>query len=152
MGDVHDTATRSRNMAAIRSHNTKPEIAVRRIIHALGFRFRLRSALPGRPDLVLPRHRKVVFVHGCFWHMHDCRYGRVTPATRPEFWSDKRHKNVERDRRVIDEIITNGWTPLVIWECWLRDSELLTQKLQRFLLVDATSGDKVAGRRASRRR
>jgi len=131
--DVHTPEVRSRNMAAIRSRDTKPEIAVRKIVHALGYRFRLRSKLPGRPDLVLARHRKVIFVHGCFWHMHDCKYGIVAPATRPEFWSRKRLSNVARDRKILQEIEQLGWTPLVIWECWIKNGHDLKSEISHFL-------------------
>ena len=123
-------------MAAIRSRDTKPEIAVRRIVHALGYRFRLKSKLPGRPDLVLVRHRKVIFVHGCFWHMHDCRFGRVAPATRPEFWLKKRTANWERDQRVIESLRIAGWKPLVVWECSLKDLKDVTSRLRTFLSED----------------
>ena len=100
MTDVHTREQRSRNMAAIRSKNTKPEIRVRSILHSLGYRFRLhRTDMPGKPDIVLPKHRTVIFVHGCFWHCHDCRFGRVIPATRADFWATKRAGNVERDQR-----------------------------------------------------
>lgn len=133
MADVHDTATRSRNMAAIRSRDTKPEIAVRKIVHSLGFRFRLRSGLPGRPDVVLARHRKVILVHGCFWHMHECRFGRVTPATRADFWRAKRSANVARDRKTVAALIALGWRPLVIWECWLAEPATVEQILSEFL-------------------
>jgi len=87
--DVHTPAQRHSNMAAIRAKNTKPEMVVRRVVHALGGRYRLHGTnLPGKPDLVFPARRKVIFVHGCFWHMHDCRYGQVAPATRTEFWQN----------------------------------------------------------------
>jgi len=133
MADVHSPEARSRNMAAIRSRNTKPEIAVRKIAHALGYRFRLSSRLPGRPDLVLPRYRKVIFVHGCFWHMHDCRHGRVKPATRPEFWLKKLQQNVERDNRVQKLLAAVGWRSLVIWECWLADPEKVRESIRSFI-------------------
>jgi DNA mismatch endonuclease (patch repair protein) len=136
MADVHTPEIRSRNMAAIRSRDTKPEIAVRRIVHRLGYRFRLTSRLPGRPDLVLPRHRKVIFVHGCFWHMHDCRFGRVVPRTRSEFWTAKRLSNVERDRRALRELEEHGWEVLIIWECSLKNPIAVTSQLIRFLTAD----------------
>lgn len=121
MTDIKDRASRSRNMRAIRGADTKPEIAVRQGLHSLGFRFRLhRRDLPGRPDLVLPRFRAVVFVHGCFWHRHiGCRYASV-PATRPDFWASKFTANVERDRRVQSELLAGGWRVATIWECCLR--------------------------------
>lgn len=136
MADVHTPAVRSKNMAAIRSRDTKPEIELRRLVHRLGYRFTLRSRLPGKPDLVLPRHRKVIFLHGCFWHLHNCRYGRVSPATRAEFWATKRGANVERDRRALRALRKIGWRPFVVWECWLRDRNTLIARLKTFLEAD----------------
>ncbi|MGB9145914.1 MAG: very short patch repair endonuclease, partial [Acidobacteriaceae bacterium] len=119
--DVHTPATRSRNMAAIRSANTKPEMRVRSALHAMGFRFRLhRKDLPGRPDIVLPKHQTAVFVHGCFWHCHRCKYGSVVPATRAEFWAAKRGGNVARDRRNAAALRRQGWRVIVLWECEVR--------------------------------
>jgi DNA mismatch endonuclease (patch repair protein) len=107
-------------MSRIRGSNTKPEILVRKALHARGFRYRLGSTrLPGRPDIVLPKHRTVVFVHGCFWHGHDCPLYRL-PKTRPEFWEQKISTNRARDQRVIDQLTELGWKSLVIWECSLR--------------------------------
>lgn len=107
-------------MSRIRSSNTKPEILVRKALHARGFRFRLGGAgLPGRPDIVLPKYRTVVFVHGCFWHGHDCPLYRL-PKTRPEFWEQKISTNRARDQRVIDQLAAIGWRSIVIWECSLR--------------------------------
>lgn len=132
--DVHSPAQRSANMAAIRGKNTRPEMIVRSILHRLGYRFRLhKKDLPGRPDLVLVRHRKIVFVHGCFWHMHQCRYGRVVPATNSEFWESKRLGNVTRDRRNKSALRNLGWNVLVVWECWTRDPALLSKRLEDFL-------------------
>lgn len=134
MADVHSKEQRSRNMAAIRGRDTKPEMIVRRIVHRLGYRFRLhRRDLPGRPDLVLPRHRAVIFVHGCFWHQHDCRYGRVKPATRAEFWKTKRDQNSERDTRNVKALRKMGWRVLVVWECWTRDKGDIDSRLRSFL-------------------
>lgn len=130
MTDVHTSAQRSFNMSQIRGKDTKPELIVRSLIHQMGFRFRLhRKDLPGKPDIVLPRHRKVVFVHGCFWHMHRCRYGKVVPKTNAEFWQNKRQSNVDRDKRNLKKLKDEGWQTLVIWECWTRDIE--TQVLPR---------------------
>lgn len=107
-------------MRAIRSKNTKPELLVRKGLHAAGFRFRLHGAgLPGKPDIVLPKYRAVIFVHGCFWHGHDCKYFKL-PKTRPEFWSDKIGKNRLRDRMNIRAVQSLGWRTLVIWECATR--------------------------------
>jgi DNA mismatch endonuclease (patch repair protein) len=122
VADVHSREQRSRNMAAIRGKNTKPELKVRSALHALGYRFRLhRRDLPGNPDIVLPKHRTAIFVHGCFWHCHDCSYGKVMPATRAEFWRHKRAGNVERDKRHAAAIARLGWKVLIIWECQTRE-------------------------------
>lgn len=132
MTDVVDSETRSRMMAGIRGRDTRPEIALRRALHARGLRYRLHSsALPGRPDLVLPRHRAVIFVHGCFWHRHpDCRYA-TTPATRAEFWTAKFEANVARDRRVEEALTAMGWRVGIIWECALRGRDLTDRTADR---------------------
>lgn len=121
MADVVAPETRSRMMAGIRGRNTRPELSVRRALHAAGFRYRLNVAgLPGRPDIVLPRHRAVIFVHGCFWHRHPgCRYA-TTPATRPEFWAAKFDANIRRDREVRDRLVAAGWRVATVWECATR--------------------------------
>ena len=122
--DVHSKQQRSFNMSRIRGKDTKPEMIVRSLVHQMGFRFRLhRKDLPGKPDLVLPRHQKIIFVHGCFWHMHRCRYGRVVPKTNAEFWQAKRGGNVQRDRKHLKALRQDGWQTLVIWECWTRNPE-----------------------------
>jgi len=122
MADVHTPEQRSRNMAAIRGGDTKPEMRVRALLHALGYRFRLhRKDLPGKPDIVLPKYRTVIFVHGCFWHCHDCRYGSVVPSTRADFWAAKRAGNVARDRKKRAELESVGWRVETIWECDTRD-------------------------------
>lgn len=120
MADIVDSATRSRMMSGIRGRDTKPEILVRSLLHRQGFRFRLQvSTLPGRPDLVLPRYHAVIFVHGCFWHGHDCPLFRL-PATRTEFWRSKIEGNQNRDRRVREDLLASGWRVAVVWECALR--------------------------------
>src|SRR5579883_40124 len=122
MTDVHTPEQRSRNMAAIRGANTKPEIKVRSLLHAMGYRFRLhRKNLPGKPDIVLPKYRLAIFVHGCFWHCHDCRYGRVVPVTRADFWALKRRSNVERDTIIKAALEEQGWTVATVWECETRN-------------------------------
>jgi DNA mismatch endonuclease, patch repair protein len=132
--DVLTRVQRSRNMAAIRGKDTGPERAIRHLLHRRGYRYILHDRrLPGRPDLVFPRRSKVIFVHGCFWHMHDCKYGRVVPATNAEFWSKKRVGNVNRDARDIRALADRGWRVLVTWECEVRDIEALTQRLVVFL-------------------
>lgn len=135
MVDVLTKDQRSFNMSRIRGKDTKPEFVVRRLVHLLGYRFRLhRRNLPGCPDIVLPRHRKVIFVHGCFWHMHRCRYGRVQPKTNRRFWEKKRKGNVERDRKNVRALKRLGWKVLVVWECWTRDTAPLQKRVQDFLV------------------
>ncbi|MDN0075490.1 DNA mismatch endonuclease Vsr [Crenobacter sp. SG2303] len=121
--DVVDARTRSRMMSGIRGRDTKPEILVRKALFAERFRFRLhRHDLPGSPDIVLPRYRVAIFVHGCFWHMHaGCRYAKM-PATRTDFWSKKLRGNVERDARAMEALVAAGWRVLVVWECATRDA------------------------------
>ena len=122
---------RSRNMSAIRSKNTKPEIAVRKLLHALGYRFRLhKKNLPGSPDIVLPKYKTVIFVHGCFWHRHEnCKYAS-TPKTRKEFWENKFSANKKRDQKILKEIKNLGWKSIIIWECQLKgDMKKLIKEL-----------------------
>ncbi|NHB78398.1 very short patch repair endonuclease [Rhodobacter calidifons] len=140
MTDIVDQQTRSRMMSGIRGKNTKPELALRRALHARGFRFRLHSGkVHGRPDLVLPKHRAVVFVHGCFWHRHKgCRYATV-PATRPEFWRAKFDANVARDRTVRTTLLDGGWRVATVWECALRKPDQVAasaELLSTWLLSD----------------
>lgn len=107
-------------MAGIKSRNTKPEIKVRKALHAQGFRFaRSGLNLSGKPDVILPRWKVVVFVHGCFWHLHVCHLSK-TPASNTEFWTEKLAKNVERDSRIVAKLLEEGWRVLIIWECALR--------------------------------
>ncbi len=107
-------------MSGIRGRDTKPEILVRKGLHSRGFRFRLHSSkVPGKPDLVLPRYRVALFVHGCFWHSHDCHLFRM-PSTRPEFWKAKLRRNRERDEEVRTALLSTGWRVLVIWECAMK--------------------------------
>jgi DNA mismatch endonuclease (patch repair protein) len=121
-------------MSAIRGKDTKPEMIVRRIAHRLGYRFRLhRRDLPGTPDLVFPKLRKIINVHGCYWHMHACRWGNVAPKTNAEFWKTKRTGNVERDRRNLRHLRRDGWSVLTIWECDARNMKHLTGRLAAFL-------------------
>jgi DNA mismatch endonuclease (patch repair protein) len=127
---------RSRNMSRIRSKNTTPELIVRRLVHAAGFRFRLHvRGLSGRPDLVFPCLRKIIFVHGCFWHRHSCPNGKVVPVTRREFWSSKLEGNVSRDAAARRQLRREGWKVLVVWECEtrVRNFQHLQSKLVRFL-------------------
>lgn len=123
MTDTVDQLTRSRMMAAVRSRDTSPELAVRKALHARGFRYRTNvRELPGKPDIVLPRYRAAIFVHGCFWHAHDCKLFRL-PATRREFWRDKLERNRERDRIAGNSLNEAGWRFLTVWECAIRGSE-----------------------------
>ncbi len=134
MTDVHTPRQRSFNMSRIRNRNTRPEMFVRSLVHRMGYRYRLhRKDLPGKPDLVFPSRRKIVFVHGCFFHMHDCNYGRVTPKTNAEFWQNKRLSNVERDRRNVAALKRDGWKVLEVWECQTRMPDLLEKRLRHFL-------------------
>lgn len=113
-------------MSGIRSKNTKPELIVRSLLHRRGFRFRLhRKDLPGKPDIVLPRYKAVIFVHGCFWHGHECNFFHL-PTTRTGFWMEKIQNNRERDLRQIENLRTMGWRTLVVWECATRKGTLLS--------------------------
>ena len=127
MADIVDSQTRSRMMAAIRGKDTKPEMVLRHALHAHGFRYRLHARdVPGRPDLMLAKHRAVIFVHGCFWHRHEgCRYA-TTPATRFEFWTAKFAANVRRDRAACDALAERGWRVATAWECALRRTAHIT--------------------------
>lgn len=134
MADVYDTETRKRVMRAVHSENTKPEKLVRSLLHRLGFRFRLHcKKLPGAPDIVLPSRRIAIFVHGCFWHGHDCTRGGRIPKSNTEYWIDKREKNRLRDRRVITELTDCGWRSVVVWECETNDLEGLSVVLLKAL-------------------
>ena len=118
--DTVSTAVRSRMMAAVKGKNTKPELAIRSALHRRGFRFRLhRKGLPGRPDLVFTRRNAVIFVHGCFWHGHDCHLFRW-PKSREDFWREKIDRNIERDRRQHQALAEAGWRIGTVWECALK--------------------------------
>ena len=133
MVDVLTPDQRKLNMSRIRGKDTRPELAVRRLVHSMGFRFRLhRKDLPGCPDMVFPARRKVINVHGCYWHVHDCRFGRVKPATNEAFWETKRQATVERDQRNDMGLREDGWSVLTIWECELSADDLLG-RVRRFL-------------------
>lgn len=125
---------RSRNMARIRGQNTKPEIEVRRLLHAAGYRFRLHDRrLPGTPDIIFPKRRKVIFVHGCFWHRHEgCRFA-ANPATRTDFWIEKFRRNVERDAAAQKALASEGWQVLVLWECEIKRRSESEERLKAFL-------------------
>lgn len=133
MVDSVAPALRSEIMSRIRSSDTRPEMIVRRMLHKAGYRYRLHVAkLPGKPDLVFVRKQKVIFIHGCFWHMHECFGQARIPKSNVEFWTIKLRKNKERDDRNLRELRQLGWRCLIIWECELRNEELLA-KLRRFL-------------------
>lgn len=121
-------------MRAVKSRDTKPELLVRRAAHALGYRFRLhRKDLPGSPDLVFPSRKKVIFVHGCFWHGHDCARGARMPKTNAEYWQAKIARNVARDARVRAELESQNWRALVLWECELKDDHQARLRISAFL-------------------
>ena len=124
---------RSERMSRIASTNTKPEMTVRRLVHAMGYRYRLHAKdLPGRPDLVFRSRQKLIFVHGCFWHQHGCNQYRM-PKSRQSFWEPKLEGNVVRDRQSNVLLEADGWAVLVIWECELRDVDVLAARLVGFL-------------------
>lgn len=131
--DSMTSAERSALMSRIRSKDTQPELAARSILHRLGYRFRLhRKDLPGRPDIVLPRHRKIVLVHGCFWHGHTCRLASK-PKSNKGYWSAKIKANRGRDARNLDALLHQGWSVLELWECEIRKLEGLEEKLRAFM-------------------
>ncbi len=125
MADVHDTDTRSYNMSRIKGKDTKPEMLVRRFLHAQGFRYHLHDKkLPGKPDIVLPRYKTVIFVHGCFWHGHKgCKYF-VVPKTRTEWWLNKINGNVANDVKAVKALKKMGWRVILLWECDLRGKNI----------------------------
>jgi DNA mismatch endonuclease (patch repair protein) len=136
MADVFTPQQRSAVMRAVRGADTKPEMIVRRLVHALGYRYRLHvRALPGAPDLVFPSRKKVIFVHGCFWHRHRCEAGRSMPASKVEYWQAKFAANQRRDRRHRRQLHALGWKALVLWECQIGPRKLaqLKEKIERFL-------------------
>lgn len=151
--DVVDAATRSRMMAGIRGKDTKPELIIRRGLHALGFRFRLHDRkLAGHPDMVLPRHRAVIFIHGCFWHGHDCQLFRW-PKTREDFWREKIGRNRERDAEAEGHLEDAGWRVLKIWECSMKGidrigAEIILPKTAEWLSSKAATGEIRGTRRA----
>ena len=134
MIDIVSPETRSRMMSTIRGRDTKPEMLVRRHLHGLGFRYRLSPRdLPGRPDLVLRRYNVAIFVHGCFWHGHDCARGSRVPKANREYWTAKVARNVARDARAAADLAAAGWRVETIWECDLKDAAALKARLERML-------------------
>ena len=141
MADVVDRETRSRMMAGIRSRDTKPERQVRSMLHRMGYRFTLRNRkLPGSPDIVLPRYRTAIFVHGCFWHRHPGCPKATIPATRAEFWQQKFAANVARDARAVQALDVLGWRVVTVWECELRNPEAVIDLLRRSLRSERSLG------------
>lgn len=125
------TEQRSSNMAAVKGKNTAPEIRVRQMLHKMGYRFRLhRKDLPGNPDIVLPRHRLCIFVHGCFWHQHPGCKRATIPENNQEFWITKFQETSQRDHKAEKELVQQGWNVYVIWECETKDEQLLKNLIQ----------------------
>lgn len=124
---------RSANMRAIRSKDMKPELAVRRLVHRMGYRFRLhRHDLPGRPDMVFSSREKVIFVHGCFWHSHNCKTAHL-PKSNREYWGPKLKRNRVRDKKNVERLAASGWQCLVVWECEIGDEKVLRRRIEAFL-------------------
>jgi DNA mismatch endonuclease, patch repair protein len=137
MPDVYDKETRSRVMRQVKSSNTKPEMRVRRALHAMGYRFRLhRADLPGKPDIVLPRHRTVILVHGCFWHQHEGCTRAERPTSNAAYWQRKLTRNVERDSVNLDALQQAGWRVVTLWECEIDATKDLSALLRRRLSID----------------
>ncbi|MBD3317289.1 MAG: DNA mismatch endonuclease Vsr [Chitinivibrionales bacterium] len=134
MLDVFNKEKRSWIMARVKNKDTKPEVKVRSVVHRLGYRFRKnRTDLPGRPDIVLPRHRKVIFVHGCFWHGHPNCPRAARPSSNEAFWRKKLNANIVRDRKNIHLLREQGWRVMVLWECRMRDEKALLNRIKTFL-------------------
>ena len=134
MTDHLSPERRSAHMRRIRKTDTTPELVVRRIVHRLGYRYRLhRRDLPGTPDLVFSRLRKIILVHGCFWHQHNCRRGAKQPSTNRAYWLPKLAHNVERDMLVKQQLLDDGWKILVIWECQTKTPDVITSLVKDFL-------------------
>ena len=130
MTGVHTSTQRSYNMSQIHGRDTQPELRVRKLLHGMGFRYRLHvKDLPGKPDLVFPRAKAILFVHGCFWHMHRCKYGKPAPATNKTFWAEKRRSNVDRDKRNRRQLRAQGWKVFEIWECQTRQADKMQSRL-----------------------
>lgn len=135
MVDVFSPAKRSAIMSSIKGQNTMPEVLVRKIVHSLGYRFRLHNkALAGKPDIVLPRHKKIIFVHGCFWHGHMNCPRSTLPSTQTIFWRSKIERNRLRDIKTSRQLRRQGWAILVVWQCQTKNMATLTRRLERFLI------------------
>ena len=138
MADVHDKKTRSYNMAQIKATNTKPEMMVRKLLHANGYRYKLHDrTLPGKPDIVLPKHKTVIFVNGCFWHGHkNCKYF-VVPKKRTKWWTNKINTNKANDEKAVKALKKDGWNIITIWECKLKPAK--AEKILTALLAKLSS-------------
>mgnify|MGYP002479970780 CR=1 FL=1 len=124
-------------MRSVKSKDTKPELLIRGLLHRVGYRFRLhRNDLPGKPDIVFPSRRKVIFVHGCFWHGHPCKRGDRLPKSNASYWSAKITRNKLRDRKAVSELQQSGWSVLTIWECQVRDHDRLLNRISKFLMTE----------------
>ncbi len=131
--DVHNPKVRSFNMSQIKSKGTKPELIVRKLCFSKGLRYRLNKKIFNiSADLIFPKYKSVIFVHGCFWHSHDCKYGRVKPKSNAEFWNKKRGDTCIRDQRNQNKLIENDWKYLIIWECELKNLENVSFKVNKF--------------------
>ena len=139
MSDKFSKEERSSIMSKVHSENTKPEVKVRKLLHKLGFRFRLhRKDLPGKPDIVLPKYRTTIFVNGCFWHgCPNCRHAKIRPKENAEYWNKKLDRNMQRDKENYKELEQLGWHVLVVWECETKDKSipLLEQRLKNELCL-----------------
>jgi DNA mismatch endonuclease (patch repair protein) len=134
MTDVFSIEKRSKIMSSIKSYDTQPELMIRSLIHRMGYRFRLRNVwLPGSPDIVLPRHKKVIFIHGCFWHGHQKCKKSKRPNTNKDFWKHKLDNNVDRDKRQQRELNKLGWHYLVVWQCQISKPETVRKRIKRFI-------------------
>ncbi|HEV3386146.1 MAG TPA: DNA mismatch endonuclease Vsr [Gemmata sp.] len=134
MADTMTPTERSERMSRVKNKNSKAELNVRSLVHLLGFRYRLHNPkLPGKPDIVLTRHRKIILIHGCYWHQHGVCRPLAIPQNNTEFWRSKFADNVERDKRNLRDLKKLGWKVLVVWECQTGDYRILERKLRRFL-------------------
>jgi DNA mismatch endonuclease (patch repair protein) len=134
MADNLTSEQRSYCMSRIRSKNTRPELIVRSLVRQAGYRYKLhKKDLPGNPDIVFVGLRKAIFVHGCFWHMHDCRFGRVYPKSNSAYWSTKRRQIVDRSAMATWELERQGWSSLIVWECELKDADRVKRSIELFL-------------------
>jgi DNA mismatch endonuclease (patch repair protein) len=149
---MEDPEQRSRTMRAVKSHNTQPELKVRRLLHREGYRFRLHGgALPGHPDIVFSRRQKVIFVHGCFWHGHSCSRGARQPVNNAQYWKNKILRNKVRDASCIRQLRALKWKALIIWECQLKTDELLAHRMRDFLGQNETMPNNKMKKRIDKR-